>query len=776
MKKLFLLLFFSTGILFAQIIPFGMITNQPIQGNFSGPSIIYLGQNVQTNHSVNGGTWSSLNTSVATIDPVTGVLTGVSLGTATINYNVTQNGSIENFSKSIQVTNTLSIGIGYGGGVIAYLYQSGDPGYSSTNIPMLIAAVDDYPVNLPWYPSSSRTWNANNPCISCSDQDLILGSGEQNTISIASRLTGGTWPTNTYIFGAISSFINGGFNDWFVPSRDELYLIYIQKEEVKGFSPSSYWTSNDDLYAFSRGIVVSFTDGSFSNPLKSVNWVKTRPIRYATLTISVPDAPTNINAVSGNQQATISFEPPISNGGNTINGYTVTAVGDYDPPITGNGISSPITITGLTNGQNYTFTVKASNEIGESVPSLASNEVIPATIPDAPSNISAVASNQQATISFEPPISNGGNTINGYTVTAVGDYDPPITGNGISSPITITGLTNGQNYTFTVKASNEIGESEPSLASNQVAPAAIVPDAPTNINAVSGNQQATISFEPPISDGGNTINGYTVTAVGDYDPPITGNGISSPITITGLTNGQNYTFTVKASNAVGESVPSLASNQITPAETPGAPTEIQAVQGDDKVTISFNAPSNTGGSPIFKYTVTAVGDYDPPISKDVTSSPITLTRLTIWNEGQNFVFTEGQNYTFIVRATNNQGLGNVSAVSNEVTYARAPQYPVMKNPISGSSSANLVFWAPYSNNGSPIIRYEYRVYDSSGAIITGWISINADDLPYPNTPEKNNIINVTGLTNGVGYFFIIRAINAVGTSNYSKNSSVVTPN
>jgi len=581
MKKLFLLLFFSTGILFAQIIPFGMITNQPIQGNFSGPSIIYLGQNVQTNHSVNGGTWSSLNTSVATIDPVTGVLTGVSLGTATINYNVTQNGSIENFSKSIQVTNTLSIGIGYGGGVIAYLYQSGDPGYSSTNIPMLIAAVDDYPVNLPWYPSSSRTWNANNPCISCSDQDLILGSGEQNTISIASRLTGGTWPTNTYIFGAISSFINGGFNDWFVPSRDELYLIYIQKEEVKGFSPSSYWTSNDDLYAFSRGIVVSFTDGSFSNPLKSVNWVKTRPIRYATLTISVPDAPTNINAVSGNQQATISFEPPISNGGNTINGYTVTAVGDYDPPITGNGISSPITITGLTNGQNYTFTVKASN-------------------------------------------------------------------------------------------------------------------------------------------------------------------------------------------AVGESVPSLASNQITPAETPGAPTEIQAVQGDDKVTISFNAPSNTGGSPIFKYTVTAVGDYDPTISKEGTSSPITLNR----TQG----LTEGQNYTFIVRATNNQGLGNVSAVSNEVTYARAPQYPVMKNPISGSSSANLVFWAPYSNNGSPIIRYEYRVYDSSGAIITGWISINADDLPYPNTPEKNNIINVTGLTNGVGYFFIIRAINAVGTSNYSKNSSVVTPN
>ena len=582
MKKLFLLLFFSTGILFAQIIPFGMITNQPIQGNFSGPSIIYLGQNVQTNHSVNGGTWSSLNTSVASIDPVTGVLTGVSLGTATINYNVTQNGRIENFSKSIQVTNTLSIGIGYGGGVIAYLYQSGDPGYSSTNIPMLIAAVDDYPVNLTWYPSSARTWNTTtNPCISCSDQNLLLGSGEQNTILISSRLAGGIWPSDTYIFGAISSFVNGGFNDWFVPSRDELYLIYIQKEEVKGFSPSSYWTSNDDLYSPSRGIVVSFTDGSFSNPIKNVNWAKTRPIRYATLTIGVPDAPTNINAVSGNQQATISFEPPISNGGNTINGYTVTAVGDYDPPITGNGISSPITITGLTNGQTYTFTVKASN-------------------------------------------------------------------------------------------------------------------------------------------------------------------------------------------AVGESEPSLASNQITPAETPGAPTEIQAVQGDDKVTISFNAPSNTGGSPIFKYTVTAVGDYDPTISKEGTSSPITLNR----TQG----LTEGQNYTFIVRATNNQGLGNVSAVSNEVTYARAPQYPVMKNPISGSSSANLVFWAPYNNNGSPIIRYEYRVYDSSGAIITGWISINADDLPYPNTPEKDNIINVTGLTNGVGYFFIIRAINAVGTSNFSKNSSVVTPN
>jgi hypothetical protein len=91
------------------------------------------------------------------------------------------------------------------------------------------------------------------------------------------------------------------------------------------------------------------------------------------------------------------------------------------------------------------------------------------------------------------------------------------------------------------------------------------PDAPTGVVAVAGDGQATISFNPPASDGGSPITVYTVKS----DPDdITATGTGSPIAVTGLANGTEYTFTVVATNAVGDSDPSVPSNPVTPTETP----------------------------------------------------------------------------------------------------------------------------------------------------------------------------------------------------------------
>ncbi|MBF0516432.1 MAG: fibronectin type III domain-containing protein [Nitrospirae bacterium] len=271
---------------------------------------------------------------------------------------------------------------------------------------------------------------------------------------------------------------------------------------------------------------------------------------------SVPGAPAITAAVAGNAQATIAFSAPASDGGSAITSYTVTS---SPGAITAAGSSSPITVTGLTNGTAYTFTVKAINAIGTGPASSASNSVTPvAAVLGAPTSVTATAGNAQATVSFTAPASTGGNTITGYTVTS---SPGAITTAGSASPITVTGLTNGTAYTFTVKANIAIGTGPASSASNSVTPVAAAPGAPTGVTATAGNAQAIVSFTAPASNGGSAITGYTVTS---SPGGITATGTSSPITVTNLTNGTAYTFTVKAINSAGAGAASSASNSVSP--------------------------------------------------------------------------------------------------------------------------------------------------------------------------------------------------------------------
>jgi hypothetical protein len=91
----------------------------------------------------------------------------------------------------------------------------------------------------------------------------------------------------------------------------------------------------------------------------------------------------------------------------------------------------------------------------------------------------------------------------------------------------------------------------------------LAPDAPTIGTATAGNTNASVTFTAPSNIGGGAITGYTVTS---SPGGFTGTGASSPITVTGLTNGTSYTFTVTATNAFGTSTSSAASNSVSPIE------------------------------------------------------------------------------------------------------------------------------------------------------------------------------------------------------------------
>ena len=74
--------------------------------------------------------------------------------------------------------------------------------------------------------------------------------------------------------------------------------------------------------------------------------------------------------------------------------------------------------------------------------------------------------------------------------------------------------------------------------------------------------------------------------------------LSVPITVTGLTNGTAYSFTVTATNGVGTGTASSVSNSVTPATLPGAPTIGTATAGNAQATVTFTAPASNGGSAI----------------------------------------------------------------------------------------------------------------------------------------------------------------------------------
>src|SRR5664280_2847611 len=354
-------------------------------------------------------------------------------------------------------------------------------------------------------------------------------------------------------------------------------------------------------------------------------------------------APTNVVAAAGNAQATVTFTAP--GGGAVVTGYTVTSTPGN---ITANGSASPITVTGLTNGTAYTFTVIATNVNGNSPASTASNSVTPtapSTVPGAPTIGTATKGNAQATITFTAPASNGRSAITGYTVTSTpGGFFATVP----ASPLTVTGLTNGIAYTFTVIATNANGNSPASAASNSVTPST-VPGAPTIGTATKGNAQASVTFTAPASNGGSAITAYTVTSnTGGFFAT----GPASPLIVTGLTNGTAYTFTVIATNANGNSLPSSASNSVIPSTVPSAPTIGTATEGNAQVKVTFTASGSNGGSAITAYTVTSnTGGF----FATVPTSPLTVTGLT-----------NGTAYTFTVIATNANGSSSASAASNSV--------------------------------------------------------------------------------------------------------------
>ena len=332
--------------------------------------------------------------------------------------------------------------------------------------------------------SSSASASSQN---SISVSNSTAGATSTYTFNFTTNIEGGTWNFFS-VFIPVEAYntLTGSFSNS-LPSSEANYDIFLNGSGTEeagylrklGSSYSQglggYEIRFDRSTSMPAGTVIQVVVKNVTNPastpfnlamaLADANGTHLQQFSSSSEPATAPEAPTIGTATAGNAQATVTWTAPASDGGAAITSYTATAVEDNTKSCTtADGSTLTCDVTGLTNGTAYTFTVTATNSAGTSAASSASNSVTPATVPGAPTNVTAVAGDGEATVSWTAPASDGGSPITSYTATT----NPSCTTSGTSC--TVTGLTNGTAYTFTVTATNAVGTSAASTASNSVTP------------------------------------------------------------------------------------------------------------------------------------------------------------------------------------------------------------------------------------------------------------------------------------------------------------------
>lgn len=260
----------------------------------------------------------------------------------------------------------------------------------------------------------------------------------------------------------------------------------------------------------------------------------------------VLSAPPNLVATPGNAMVSLAWQAV--SGASSYNVMRGLVSGGETLLAT---VSSPsYTDVAVANGTTYYYEVAAVNPSGTSA---ASNEAsaIPATAtPPAPA-LTATSGNVQIQLTWSA--SAGATSYKVYEGTTSGGEGASAIASVTGTNDTVTGLTNGRAYYFEVTAVNASGSSPDSNEASAV-PAG-PPPSPANLAASNGNGQIVLSWTA--SAGASSYNVYEgATSGGEGTTPIASGITTNSFTVTGLTNGSSYYFTVAAVNSIGTSGPS----------------------------------------------------------------------------------------------------------------------------------------------------------------------------------------------------------------------------
>lgn len=439
-----------------------------------------------------------------------------------------------------------------------------------------------------------------------------------------------------------------------------------------------------------------------------------------------PIAPAALTATAGNGRVTLTWSPSAGAArykllrGTTPNGPFAIAVSTPD---------TTFTDTTIANGTTYFYSVVAQNGAGESPPSPQA-QTMPVAPPPTPVGLNASPGNGRVILSWSPV---HGATC--YTVRRATDPAGPFTTvAGPPVPLCVDGgVLNGSTYYYAVSSLNAGGESLPStpVAATPVG----APAAPAGLVSSAGNGEIMLAWSAVPGAAS-----YTVHRAAAADGPwlAVAHPAAPAYTDTGLANGTPLFYAVSAQNPGGESAPCPAISA-TPVAPPPIPVALFASAGNTRVMLTWpNVPGAI--SYVLRRGVAPGGPYETVAHPEGTSHA-------------DLLLANDTTYYYTLAARN---AGGESAPSAEVpaTPVGPPGAPADVEAVPGDARVSLR-WRPVPT------AERYRVMRAT-----------TPSGPYTavSHPAENEFLD-TGVSNGVTYYYVVRAANEGGKSGYSPEVS-----
>lgn len=433
--------------------------------------------------------------------------------------------------------------------------------------------------------------------------------------------------------------------------------------------------------------------------------------------VGPPAAPSEVEAAPGNGHVSLRWRP-VPNAERYRVMRSTTPSGPYTA--IANPSETAFVDDGIANGVTYCYVVRAMNEGGKG-PHSAEVQATPVAPPSAPQGLSVDAGNGTLALRWTAVPGAASYTVH-RAAAAEGPFTPivaPATPSAID-----TQVANGTTYFYAVSASNAGGDS-PLSAPISAVPLA-PPGVPSGLAAVPGNGTVALSWS-----GAPRAVGYTVrratTPAGPFEP--VGSTPATSFADATVTNGTIYHYVVVAHNDGGESAPSTPVSA-APVAPPPAPTGLQAVAGDGRVSLSW-APAPRATSYSVRRAAGAAGPYAPIAAPALPSH----------------VDAEAANgaIRFYVVVAINAGGESAPSAETSATPVASPAGVAALEATPGNGQVSL-HWPAAENASSYVIK---RSMEAEGPF-----------APIATVPTCDYVD--AGLTNGTPYHYRVNALNAAG--------------